>query len=861
MRSREKTSDICIICEQQPVSLSYVPPHLYRFKIVILNDLLIWHILPGLWVMLRNFFKVAWRNMLRNKVFSTINIIGLATGLTCFILIVLYVQDELSYDKYNEKADRIYRINSFIRLGGSELKLAVSSDPMGAALKNDFPQVEEFVRFYNSNGSKSIKKGDEYINEQAVTHADSTLFRVFTLPALYGDTRTALNDPNTVVITESAARKYFGTADALGKIVETNENGQTLYKVTAVIKDVPHNSHFNFDFYFSMDNVQYGFGNYLSHNFQTYLLLKEGANYKDLEKNLPKYVEKYVLPQAKSVMQIENMDQFRKSGNNLEYTLMPLLKIHLYSDFFPELGTNGDIKYVYIFSAVAIFILLLACINFINLSTARSMNRSREVGIRKVLGTSRSKLVFQFMSESALTVVIAMIMAIVIAWQILPLFNDLSAKTLTPSMLFNTRMLAILIALPFVVSLLAGSYPSLFLSSFNPVTVLKGKLNAGSRRSSLRSGLVIFQFTTSIILIIATITVYRQLDYIRNRKIGFNKEQVLIVQGTGVLGNGAETFKNEIMKLPGVINGTFAGYLPVSASARNDNTFSKDAVLNTSNTFNMQTWRIDEQYIPTLGMEIAAGRNFSKSFGTDSSAVIINETTAAMLGLKNPIGKRIYTLVDNVSNIVKSYEIIGVVKNFNYESLRQRIGPLCFVLGDSRWATAFRVKPGNAEALVSQIESKWKSLSTGTPFSYSFLDEAFNNMYRAEQQVGRVAIAFAVLAVIIACLGLFGLATYMAEQRTKEIGVRKVLGASVNNIVMMLSRDFVMLVLIASVIASPVAWWAMYKWLQDFEYRIDVGWWIFIIAASAAVLIALLTISFQAIRAAVANPVKSLRTE
>jgi putative ABC transport system permease protein len=811
--------------------------------------------------MIRNYLKTAWRNLLKNKVFSLINIVGLATGLTCFILITLYVSDEISYDRYNDKADRIYRINSFIKLGGPELRLAVTSDPMGATMKKDFPQVEEFVRFYNSNGSKSIRKGAEFINEKDVTHADSTLFRVFTLPALYGDTRIALNDPNTVVITESTAKKYFGATDVVGKTIETNENGSTLYKVTAVIKDVPRNSHFKFDFFFSMDNVQYGFGNFLSHNFQTYLLLKKGADYREVEKMFPKFIESYVLPQAKVVMQINSMKEFNQAGNRLGYSLIPLLKIHLYSDFFPELGTNGDIKYVYIFSAVAVFILLLACINFINLSTARSMNRSREVGIRKVLGTTKSRLVLQFLSESALTVIIAMIIAVVIAWQILPLFNQLSAKSLTVSMLFSNKMLIILIGLPFLVSVLAGSYPSLFLSSFNPVTVLKGKLGSGSYKSNIRSGLVIFQFATSIILIIATITVYRQLDYIQKRKIGFNKEQVLVVDGTGVLGNSVDAFKNEVKKMPGVINGTNAGYLPVAGSARNDNTFSRESVLSATNTFNMQVWGVDEEYIPTLGMEMKSGRNFARQFGTDSTAIIINESTASMLGYPNPIGRKIYTLINTNSNEVAAYEIIGVVKNFNFESLRQRIGPLAFVLNKSTWATAFRVKPENSEAIVSAVSSKWKSLSTGTPFNYHFLDESFNNMYRSEQQVGRVAIAFAVLAIIIACLGLFGLATYIAEQRTKEIGVRKVLGATVNNIVMMLSRDFLILIIIASLIAFPIAWWAMYKWLQDFEYRIGVGWWIFILSGFIAILVALFTISFQAVRAAVSNPIKSLRTE
>lgn len=812
--------------------------------------------------MLQTYLKIAWRNLLKHKIFSLVNIAGLAAGLTCFLLITLYVYDEISYDSYNEKADRIYRVNSYIKMGGSELKLAVTSDMMGQTLKKDLPQIEEYVRFYNSNGSKSIWKDGEYIDEPKVVHADSTLFRVFTLPALYGDTQNALNEPNTVVITQRAAKKYFGATDAVGKMIETNENGKTSYKVTAVIKDVPSNSHFNFDLFFSMDNVNYGFGNYLSHNFQTYLLLRDGARAKDVEKLFPKYIESYVLPQAKEIMQINSMSEFKRTGNSLDYSLIPLLKIHLHSDLFPELGVNGDIKYVYIFAAAAIFILLLACINFINLSTARSMNRSREVGIRKVLGTTRTKLVVQFLSESGLTVMIAMVIAIVCAWQILPVFNDLSAKSLSSSMLFSNKMLITIIALPIIVSLLAGSYPSFFLSSFNPVTVLKGKQGTGSHKSNLRNGLVIFQFATSIVLIIATITVYRQLDYIQTKKIGFNKEQVLVLEGTWILKeSGALSFKNEVAQLPGVLSASYAGFLPVSASSRNDNAFSKEAALTPGNTFNSQNWKIDEDYIPTLGMEMKEGRNFSRSYGSDSTAIIINETAASLLGLKDPVGKKLYALVDNQNKVVRGYDIIGVVKNFNFESLRQRVGPLIFQLGQSSWTMAFRVNPANAKAIVAQVEQKWKARSTGMPFSYHFLDESFNNMYRAEQQVGKVAISFAVIAVIIACLGLFGLATYMAEQRTKEIGVRKVLGASVNNIVVMLSRDFLILIFIASLIAFPVAWWAMSRWLQDFEYRIGVGWWIFVLAGAVAIIVALCTISFQAVRAALANPVKSLRTE
>ena len=813
--------------------------------------------------MFKNYFKIAWRNLVKNKTFSFINIIGLASGLACFILIALYVTDELSYDRFNEKADRIYRINSDIVFGGNKLHLAVASDPMGAALKKDYPQVEEFVRFFNSSGSKLIKKGNEFIRENNISHADSTLFDVFTLPIIAGDPKTALNDPNTVVISESAAKKYFATTDVVGKSIETNDNNSTLYKITAVMKDIPHNSHFNFDMIFSMDNVRYQWGNFLSHNHQTYLLLSPGTDHKEFEKNFKQFINKYVIPQAAQFMEVKSMDEFEKAGNKLEYTLMPLTDIHLRSDRVPEMNVNGNIQYVYIFSAVALFVLLLACINFMNLSTARSASRAKEVGIRKVVGSEKGSLIKQFLIESILTTVISTLLAIAIAWLCLPWFNNLSAKQLLISDLLQTRYLAFLIALPLIVGLLSGLYPAFVLSSFNPIVVLKGKLSAGLKRSTLRNALVVGQFTTSIFLIAATIIVFRQLNFIQTKKLGFSKDQMLIVNGTGALGNNRDAFKNEVSKFAGVKGTTYAGYIPVAGSSRNDVSFSTEATMTSTNSVNMQVWNIDHTYIPLMEMEIVKGRNFSKDFGTDSNATIINETAARLLGWNDDaVGKKLYTYFqDQGSNTLASREVIGVVKNFHFESMKENIGPLCFRLADNYWATAFKVNTTDIKELVSKIESKWKAMAPGMPFSYQFMDESFDNMYRVEQRTGKLGLTLAVIAILIACLGLFGLATYTAEQRIKEIGVRKVLGATISNIVSMLSKDFVVLVVIASVIAIPVAWWAMNKWLQDFAYRISIGWWVFAAAGIIALLIAVITVSSQAIKAALANPVKSLRTE
>src|SRR5690554_3232693 len=481
--------------------------------------------------MIKNYLKFSWRNLLKNRTFSLINIIGLAIGLACFILIALYVTDELSYDRHHAHADRIYRVDADIRIGGTDLHLATASDPMGPTLHSDYPQVESVVRFYASSGSKLIRKDSQFIPEHRVAQADSTLFDVFSLPIIHGDPKNALNKINTVIITESAALRYFNTADVVGKLLETNDNDAP-YQITAVIRDIPHNTHFNFDFIFSMENVEYPWGNFLSNNFQTYILLQQGVDYKDFEKNFTQVADKYILPQAKQMMDIQSMEDFNRSGNMLEYSLMPIRDIHLHSDRFPELGVNGNIQYVYIFASVALFVLLLACINFMNLSTARSISRAKEVSIRKVLGTERKSLIGQFLTESTLTAFLGLILAVCLVAISLSSFNAISGKEIGIADLINPGHLAFLLLLALMVGALAGLYPALVLSSFRPLTVLKGKIGGGFRKNNFRSALVVFQFLTSILLITGTIIIFHQLDYIRNKKIGFNKDQILIVNGT-----------------------------------------------------------------------------------------------------------------------------------------------------------------------------------------------------------------------------------------------------------------------------------------------------------------------------------------
>lgn len=798
---------------------------------------------------------------MKNKTFSIINIAGLAVGLACFLFITAYVVNELSYDRYNVNADRIYRINSDIRIGGVDLHMPTTSDMMGQLLKKDYPQVEQYTRIYTFSGDKFIKKGNSFLDEKNVAYVDSTFFDVFTLPVVEGNTHTALINPNSVVISASTATKYFGTTDAVGKILVTKERDSTvLYNVKAVIKDIPAESHFHFDFLFSIQNSGYTWGQLTSHNFYTYLLLKQGTDYKAFEKNFNTYIIKYAFPYAQRFMDIKSMADFNKAGNRLVYSLIPLTKIHLYSNRSFEISPAGNIQYVYIFSAVALFILLIACINFMNLTTARSAQRAKEVGIRKVLGTQRKYLIFQFLGESTFIVFLSLFLSVAIFYLALPLFNQVANKQILFSSLFSSYLLPVLIALPFIVGLLAGIYPAFVLSAFKPVEILKGKLRLGVQSGRLRNVLVVVQFATSILLIIATLVVYSQLHFIQNKDLGYNKSQVLIVDNNGALGDNAEAFKNEVLKTSGVIGGTLSAYLPVANSSRNDNTWSKDAVMNEQNGFDMQNWTVDYDYINTLGMQIIRGRNFSLDFPSDSSGIIINETTEKILGFDDPIGRRIYRGTGD-STGMEPYTIIGVVKNFNFETLHKNIGPLALRLGKSTDIVSFRINTSNVSGLLSMVKNEWASLAHGMSFNYRFLDESFDQMYRGEQRVGKIALIFSVLAIFIACLGLFGLATFIAEQRTKEIGIRKVLGASITGILQMFSTDFIKLVGISFIISAPLSWYVMNHWLQNFAYHMKMSWWIFLLAGIGALVIALITVSFQAIKAAVANPVKSLRTE
>ncbi len=804
--------------------------------------------------MIKNYFKTAWRNLVKNKAFSFINILGLSIGISVCFIIMLFVQDELSYDKFNVKANRIARVIFKASINGGKISESSIMAPVAQTMKNDFPEVQDATRLLQY-GTPKITYKDKVFKDDKFALVDANFFSIFTLPMIEGDAKTALLQPHTIVITKAIAEKYFGKEDAIGKTLAFNNNTES-YKITGVIADMPSNAHFHFDMFGSMTGVdQAKSDSWMFGNFSTYLLLKPGANYAKIESRFPGIVEKYMGPQIGQAMGM-SLAQFRTKGNELGFSLQPLTSIHLHSATSTEFEPGGDIKYIYIFGAIAIFMLLIACINFINLSTASASKRAKEVGVRKVMGSGKLELVKQFLIESVLITFIALLISFVFIQLALPVFNDLAGKNL--SIGIHIKPWAMLIALGLLVGILAGIYPAFFLSAFKPIAVLKGRLSTGTKSLSLRSGLVVFQFFISVSLIIGTIIVYQQMSFIRNKKLGYNKEQLLVLPNSWALGKNEKAFKEGLLKDPRVANITLSWYKPAGPTG-NNNALAYPEGKDNQITKTLE-YHVDEQYIPTFGMQMAAGRNFSPEYKTDSSAIIINETAAKTFGWEGKaVGQKLTRQnSERGNNFV--YTVIGVVKDFHFKSLHETITPLLMVLMPES-GFIIKIKTTDVAGVLSSIKQQWDSFNTDEPFTYAFMDDLYIKTYAAEQKTGTILNIFAVLTIFVACLGLFGLATYTAEQRTKEIGIRKVLGASVKQVTTMLSKEFLKLVLIACLIAFPLAWWVMSKWLQDFAYRININWYIFLIAGIVALSIALLTVSFQAIKAAIANPVKSLRSE
>ncbi|MFD0765093.1 ABC transporter permease [Mucilaginibacter lutimaris] len=811
--------------------------------------------------MFKNYIKTAYRSLYKNKGFTAINILGLALGLATCLLIVFYVVDELSYDRYNTKASRIFRVNEDLKLGENNVQYAVAMPPLAKTLKAEYPYVEDATRI-KAAGTTHVKKGSINIVENKVGFVDANIFNVFTLPMIDGDPKTALLEPNTVVITESTAKKYFNTVNAVGKAIVFNDKEN--FKVTGVVKDLPKQSHFNFDFFVSLESFPDSRSNeWLRSDFSTYVLLKDAKDSKKLTASFPAFLQKFSGAQMQSELGM-SIAQFEKSGSHFKLYLTALTDIHLTSNLTGELSANSSSQYIYIFSAIAVFILLIACVNFMNLSTARSSNRAREVGVRKVMGSSRKDLIFQFLAESIMITLVATVIAITAAAMLLPAFNQLSGKEIVLTVDTLKWMMPSLLAIVLIIGSLAGSYPAFFLSAFQPIDVLKGKLATGFKGGGLRSFLVVFQFFVSILLIIGTLVIYNQLNFIQTKNLGYNRNQVLVVKNLGELNQQAKVFKQELTELPGIKEATMTGFLPTNGW-RNTRIYFKDTNFDQKKSLFPQSWEVDADYIPTMDMKIVKGRNFSNEMITDSTAVIINEAAAKFLGFADPINKSIYQSKGgerkgSTPNI-RECRIIGVVKDFHFNSLREKIEPIVLTYGQNNGALAIRVSTSNITGLMAQIKDKWNSLSPGVQIDYSFMDQDFDASYRSEQRIGTIFVIFTSLAIIIACLGLFGLAAYAAEQRTKEIGIRKVLGADVSVIVAMLSKDFIKLVCIAIITASPLAWYVMNKWLQDFAYRVTIHWWVIAAAGVGALLIAFVTISFQSVKAALANPVDSLKNE
>jgi putative ABC transport system permease protein len=820
--------------------------------------------------MLKNILKVALRNLLKRRSYTLINVAGLATGMAACLLIGLFVQSELGYDRQHERGDNIYRVTLDRIYPGRTTSYAIIPQSIGGAVKTEFPEVQESVRLFNfagDNGNFMLRIGDKLFEEKRVFATDSNFFRVFSAQLLKGDAATALLKPNSVVVNETTAKKYFGSAEAaFNKTfkLDGDNNANNVFQITAVVADWPENSHFLFDMLLSTTGFEFTRQlNYVNFSVYNYILLKPGTNPENVEAKFPAIIKKFVAPDIEKRFG-QSVEQFYKAGNGYKYHLQPLQKIHLISDAEAELRPNGSIRAVYIFSIIAIFILVLAAINFINLSTARSMERAKEIGLRKTFGSSRKELVLQFLLESVFISVFSILVSFGLIAILLPLFNQLSGNTL--SILYFLAPVRLLLIIGFAVftGAVAGLYPAFVLSAFKPILIVKGGVRSRKYGVLLRNSLVVFQFAISVVLIVSTIMVNRQLDFMLGKKIGFQKDHVIMVERTDLLAQQSKTFKAELAGIAGVesVSGT-------SAMPGQRNFFGVSYQKAASNE--KITGRgifADASYAKVLGLELKEGRFFSKDFSTDSLAIVLNEQAVADLQLEKPLGARLSSpdgFLNARDGSPYTYTVIGVVKDFHFQSLHQKITPL-FInysgrFGEQSALTAVRIKSDHFDAAVASIGNTWKKFVNDRPFHYSFLDQTLAKQYHSEQTMQKVFTIFSALAIFIACMGLLGLAAYMTQQRTREISIRKVLGASASNIVVMLSKDFLRLVFIAVLIAVPLAWWGMYKWLQNFEYRTTLGWWVFILAALGATLVALVTISAQAIRAAVANPVESLRSE
>jgi putative ABC transport system permease protein len=795
--------------------------------------------------MFKNLLRVAFRNFWKDKGYSILNILGLTIGISFSLLLIFYIIDELSFDRFNKKADRIYRVVSYINEPTNKMKWTVTQFPLAPQLKRDYPEIEEAVRFVNTP-RLLYKNGDKEFYEEKVFYTDSIVFNVFTYEFLEGNGKTALMEPNSIVLTKSLAEKYYGKGKpALGQSLRTNRGD--VFKVTAVIKDHPKNAHFIFNALISVNTLPRDFANnWGAFGFYTYILLKPNTNAAALEKKLLPMYDKYMA------------SIFKQFNINIHYGLMPILDIHLKSDFKGEPEELGSMSYIYIFASVALFLLLIACINYMNMTTARSARRAKEIGIRKVTGSNRGQLVTQFLLESILLTFIALVLSLVVAYFFLPLFNSLSGKFITFQSLLKPEMILVLVGIMLFVGFLGGSYPAFYLARFNPLGVLKGSLAKGSSNVTLRRILVVTQFSISMIMLICTWVVYGQLKYMRTKDLGFDKDMVIsmIVDGDQNVVRKVESFRNELKANPKILKTSTSEAIP--GGGINFNLFSvesKDGFVDKG----VDVYGIDEYYLNTMNIELIKGRNFSKAGSDTAHGLIVNESMVKEFSWgDNALGKKVKYPGDTSGAYL---EVVGVVKDFHQKSLYNPITPLMLVYRSYNNIVEAKISATEITGTVAFIENAWKKTFPGLSFSYKFLDQDFDSQYAADKKRGKLFTVFSILTIVITCLGLLGLIAFTTEQRQKEISIRKVMGAGIPQIITLVARNFVWLVALSCLIAFPVAWYFMHKWLSIFPYNSGLSAITFILSALAVLAITLITVAFHTVRVALANPVKSLRSE
>jgi putative ABC transport system permease protein len=806
--------------------------------------------------MIKNYFKTALRNLVKNWSYSLINIIGLAAGIAASLFIILFVVHELSYDRFHVNADRIYRMGVSGKMAENSFNQAVTASPMAHAMLEDYPEIEQVTRIKHQ-GAWLIRYEEKKFNEEHIYFADSTFFDVFSFNLVRGDPEKVLTQPRSLVMTKQTARKYFGGQDPVGKSLRV-ENDTVLYTVTGVMEDVPHNSHINFDMIGSINTLRFHDDPFwLNHNFYTYILLKKGTNPGQLEQKFDLMVEKYVGPQVQQMLGVP-LEEFLGKGNAIEYFMQPLTDIHLKSHLQYEIEANSDIKYVYIFSVVALFILIMASINYTNMATAKSASRSMEIGIRKVSGATRRSLKYQFLIESVLLAFVSLFFAIVLVELLMPSFNNLVQLELGMHYFDTWYTFPVLILLVVLVGLMAGTYPAFFLSSFHPVSVLKGKFCQGRSSISIRKVLVISQFVISIVILLATFTVYNQLNYMQNKELGFEKDNILVVRRSDGLGDNMESFKQEVKKYPDVLGVSNSITMP----GRN---FSNNAFFlpGSSNTKLLHQAWISFDYEKVFDFELLKGRFFSREFPSDSNAIVINQKAVKTLGFgDDPLGKVVLRPAGE-DREMQELKVIGVVKDFHFKSMHIPVEPACFTMMGGNWEgyVFVKINGNNKSQTIQQVQNTWESFTSEYPFEYFFFRDDYERLYNSEKRTSKILVVFSILSVLIASLGLLGLISFATMQRQKEIGIRKSFGSTTGNILLLLNREIVMLIIYSMIIAWPIAFYSMRRWLQDFSYRTEVNYWMFFIIPLIMLALSLIVVSYQSLNAALKNPARTLHYE